>query len=369
MRYVDAAVTRNDGVAIQLRFEIEVTPFDQGFRTAQGRTAMHGGQQAGAVIKGVDHHGDAVGVSQRIDFLQFGDATHFGRAGLNEIDRAGFKQVLEVHQRRRVFAGCNRDAALLAHRRQPRIVFRRPHRLFDPAQIQRAKFLGHVERFAHRPGGVDVEGDFHPGASGFARGANDLDIHLVQLEVAETAVDRALYVDADEFGVGIADQACIGRQRSGFTAAKQLVDRSAGRFARDIPQRDVNRREPIDEGTAATEDVKFLLQIALQLLPPSGITADQFGRKDSVDHDFDSGYRGKTEGFTPANDAVIGGDLDHEGIDHLKVFRPPNPAGRPPSCSKGDSQRNGFNTGNFHRRCLKQVATVARCFWISPVPG
>jgi hypothetical protein len=67
----------------------------------------------------VDHHGDAVGVSQRIDFLQFGDAAHFGRAGLNEVDRAGFKQVLKVHQRRRVFAGCNRDAALLAHRRQP----------------------------------------------------------------------------------------------------------------------------------------------------------------------------------------------------------------------------------------------------------
>ncbi len=235
--------------------------------------------------------------------------------------------MLEVHQRRGVLAGRNRNAALFADRRQTRIVFRWPHRLFNPAQIQWAKFLGHIQRFTHAPRGVDVEGNFHAGTCGLARRTDHVDVDLMQLEVFETGVDRALHIDAHELGVGVADQACIRRQRRDLAAAQQLVDRLTGRFARDIPQRDVDRRQAIDECATATEDVKLLLQIALQFFAAADIGADQFRCQDGVDHDFHGRYRREAEGFAPAHDAVIGGDFDHQRVDHLQVFRAPDAAG------------------------------------------
>jgi hypothetical protein len=60
----------------------------------------------------VNPHDGVFSVRHREYLAQFGNTAHFGGAWLNEVDRLRFKQMLEIHQRRRVFAGGDWNACL-----------------------------------------------------------------------------------------------------------------------------------------------------------------------------------------------------------------------------------------------------------------
>src|SRR5260370_8606417 len=60
------------------------------------------GTQARTIIKAMNLHGGVVSVRHREYLAQFGDAAHFGGAWLNEVDRLRFKQMLEIHQDRKI---------------------------------------------------------------------------------------------------------------------------------------------------------------------------------------------------------------------------------------------------------------------------
>jgi hypothetical protein len=62
-------------------------------------------------------------------------------AGLvDEVDGLRLEKVLKVHQRGGILAGGDRDTSLPPDPRQAGIVFGRPDRLFEPAQIEWTQF-------------------------------------------------------------------------------------------------------------------------------------------------------------------------------------------------------------------------------------
>jgi hypothetical protein len=78
---------------------------------------------------------------------------------VDEVDGLRLEKVLKVHQRGGILAGGDRDTSLPPDPRQAGIVFGRPDRLFEPAQIEWTQFARHIEGFAHRPRAIDVEHD------------------------------------------------------------------------------------------------------------------------------------------------------------------------------------------------------------------
>src|SRR5882762_8120183 len=85
----DGAILRNDGVAIQLRFQIEVAPLHQRIGAAERSAGVDAGEQAGTVVEGMHHDTGVVRMREGEDFAQFGDATHLRRARLHEVDSTG----------------------------------------------------------------------------------------------------------------------------------------------------------------------------------------------------------------------------------------------------------------------------------------
>src|SRR5690349_23384279 len=105
------AVLRNDGIAVELFFEVEITPLHHCTGTTKGRVCMYCGKKTRAVVKGMNPDSGVVGVRHRGHLAQFCQSTHFGRAGLNEIDRLRFEKMLEIHYRRGILARGDRNAS------------------------------------------------------------------------------------------------------------------------------------------------------------------------------------------------------------------------------------------------------------------
>ncbi len=146
---------------------------------------MQAAEKCGAVVEAVWCHRNVAPRGEREYLAQFRYSTHLGRARLQVIDRARFQQMLELRERSGVFACGHRDAAPGAHLRQRGVVFRRPHRLFQPAQVERPQFLRHRQRFLRGPRAVHVEHDVHVGAGSLARGPGGREFDLVQLDMAK----------------------------------------------------------------------------------------------------------------------------------------------------------------------------------------
>ena len=221
---------------------------------------MHARKEGGAIVETMGHDCYVVSSGEGEDLAQFRDAAHFGGAGLHEIHRAGVEQVLELRNRGCVFPCCDGDAAMRTHMRQRGVVFRRPHRLLDPAQVQRAQSLRHVEGFALRPWTVHVEHDVHVLARGLARRAGGGNFDLMQFNVAEAFAQCAFDIFRDQFWLGVTDQAGVTRDFR-FAAAKQLVHGQFRDFAGDIPQGDVDAGQAENDRAAATENMQLLLDL------------------------------------------------------------------------------------------------------------
>ncbi len=78
-----------------------------------------------------------------------------------------------------------------AHLRQPRVIFRRPDRLLQPVQIERAQRRDHRERLIDAPRTVGVEHQGHVRPDGVARRLHGRDGDLVQLDLPVALLQRA----------------------------------------------------------------------------------------------------------------------------------------------------------------------------------
>jgi hypothetical protein len=96
----------------------------------------------------------------------------------------------------------------------------------------------------------------------------------VQLDVAVAAGDGRRRDPAHDIGVGVAQQAGIGRKLRSAGAAEEAVERQAGRLAGDVPQRDVEAGQAEGDGAVAPEEMQLLLQVAADAADVAGIAAD-----------------------------------------------------------------------------------------------
>jgi hypothetical protein len=229
---------------------------------------------------------------------------------LDKVDGLRLEKVLKVHQGRCILASGNRNASILFDPRQPGIVFWRPNELFEPLEIEGAQLARHVERFANGRRAIDVEHYLGVSTCGFAGGACAGDVDLVQFETAKAAAQRPRYVLSDQLGIGVPGQARVAGKHRSVTASKKLMDRFIGNLAGDIPKRNVDSGEPVDEDAAAPEDVEFLLQIEHQLANLRGVAADALRGKDGVNGDLCGWNRRKAECLAPTENPGVGCDCD-----------------------------------------------------------
>jgi hypothetical protein len=124
---------------------------------------------------------------------------------------------------------------------------------------------------------------------------------------------------------------------------------SVGDLAGDVPKRDVDGREAIDQGAAAPEYMEFLLQIERELAGLRCIAADALRSKDGIDGGLHRGNGRKAERLAPADDTGVGCDRDDQRIGRLPAFSStPRARARRSTRRKGNSQRDGFYSGNLH---------------------
>ena len=141
-------------------------------------------------------------------------------------------------------------------------------------EIQILQFLADGEGFRDRPGTVGVDHDLRLASGGLHGGADLIKPDLVQLDIAVTSLDRPVRGLGHIVDVSVTHQACIHFQLVGECAAKQAVERLAGGFSQQIPQRDIDRRNAVLDTADAAEIVQLKLQIVLDLGNLACITAD-----------------------------------------------------------------------------------------------
>ena len=172
---------------------------------------MDGGDETRAEVGGMWDDRDPEGVRQRHHPAHLRDAAHLGYAGLRVGDRAGFEHAFELGQHR-VLPCRGRNAALRLHARQPDVVFRRPHRLLQPLEIEWHEPVRHPDRLADRPRAVAVYHDRDVWAGRLPRRPDRLDGNFVQLDVAIAALQCALDVMGDGAWLSVTQQARVSRQ-------------------------------------------------------------------------------------------------------------------------------------------------------------
>ena len=173
-----------------------------------------------------------------------------GRRHPDEFERAG-----------RVLAGRERHAGRLAQLAERVDVLGGPDRLLDPERIVRLHRHHGVMRRIGQPGAIHVDHDRNAGAGRLARRRDRLGGLLVQLDVAIAALERARHV-----ALHVLDVAAIGEQRGidldavALLAAEQRMHRHAFELAAQIPQREVEAGERVDERAGAAEIVQRALE-------------------------------------------------------------------------------------------------------------
>ena len=121
-----------------------------------------------------------------------------------------------------------------------------------------------------------------------------------------------------------------------------------GTLARDVPERDVDRRETIDKRTTASEYMKLLLQIDHELAERRGVPPDDLRREHRVDDDFRGRDCAEAESLAAADGAGVGRHLDDQRVDRLQASPPPNRLVGPAARRERDPQWDGLDGGDFH---------------------
>ena len=191
-------------------------------------------------------------------------------------------------------------------------VLGRPDRFFKPEQAVGGEGGGHVARLGGCPGAVDVQHDRRVGRRGPGC-QHRLAGHFVQFDVAVALGAGVGGVARDEFEVvAVGEQAGIGVELVRRAAAEQAPDWLAGPFAEQVPQCDLDAREGIDEGAVAAQQMHRVQRLAGERVDVTGLPADDQRGHDGVERRLGGGDGGMAEGLAPADQAVVGLDLDQE---------------------------------------------------------
>ena len=122
-------------------------------------------------------------------------------------------------------------------------------------------------------------------------------------------------IPCDERIIAVPEQAGIGRQVTGPAAAEQTPQRLPGALAQQIPQRDLDAGEGVDERPVAPEQMRAVQNGAGEGVDVARVAADQQRRNDGIERGLRRGDRGVPEGFAPADQTVVGLDLHHENVE------------------------------------------------------
>ena len=136
----------------------------------------------------------------------------------------------------------------------------------------------------------------------------------MQLHMAVAAPDRLCRVARGGARLAIAQQAGIGRHALPTRAAQQCMQRLARDAPRDVPQRDVDRREPERHRPVAAEIVKTPRQLRRQTGDVARILSHAERREQAVHRILRGRHQVEAKPFAPAMQAGIGLDLDHQRV-------------------------------------------------------
>jgi hypothetical protein len=112
-------------------------------------------------------------------------------------------------------------------------------------------------------------------------------------------------------------QAGVGGQLAARAATEQPRQRLAGALAEQIPQRDLDPGEGIDEWPVAAEHMCAMQHGAGQAVDVTSVAPDHQRRDDAVERRPGRRNCGVTKGFTPADQSVFGLDLHHQNIEMI----------------------------------------------------
>ncbi len=116
-------------------------------------------------------------------------------------------------------------------------------------------------------------------------------------------------------GNAVAQQARIGRERAERSAAEQPPKRQVRRFARDIPERDVQGRQRIDVWTVATEQMQALGEARHQAANVARVLAERGRSELRIDDRARRRAAGVTEAFAPAVEALVRDDAHQQRVE------------------------------------------------------
>src|SRR5207244_2250231 len=105
---------------------------------------------------------------------------------------------------------------------------------------------------------------------------------LVHLDVAIATLQRLIRVVPDGSRLAIPQKARVGRNVRALAAAKQAVERQPRYLAGDVPERDVDPGQPIDDGTVTAAAVECALDVERDVADGGRIAPDAERRDQDV---------------------------------------------------------------------------------------
>ena len=278
------------------------------------------------------------GAGDGADLHRLADAAAEGRVRLEDVGGLEHGEVAECVARRLALAGSDRHVAGRAHFGDACLVVG-DDRLLEPGEIAIPDHLDEALCVGNRVGAVRVDRQFdvrtdrlarclHPRGRDMRRAVHRADAHLHGLEAA--LVDVGVELLADFVG-GCPTARGIGRHALQLAPAEQPPDRHAERFAQDVPERDVDRRDRrhrqatarhLRHGVALAHG-EIGADAVIEHLPDhadvAGMLADQLRADLMVQHMHQravvAGAAGGVLALSPADKPVIGLDAQDSGVE------------------------------------------------------
>ena len=262
------------------------------------RAVRHRGEEMhGQVVHAVRGDREIERLGEVRDLNEHRDAAAVRHVGLRIGDAADVDHLLELPQRAEVLAGRDRHAALAHDARVPRDVVG-DRRLLEPDELELAQQPRGADRVIDRPAHVGVGHQREVGAEVLPHLAHALDV-LGELVAADLHLDRAEALRPEV--VGLAEQpverelevdpAGVARHAR-IEAAEHPPQRLAGALGREVPERDVDRRDRQHHRPAAAAVVERPPHLLPQRLDPAGVLALEQRREVALDEDVDRGAAG-----------------------------------------------------------------------------
>ncbi len=312
-------------------------------RAAERGGQVQGGGQPRPEIEGVRGDRQVGGLGERGDLLELGDPAHLGDARLQDVAGPLPHDLAEAVHGGLVLA--ERDGSLGGggHPREPRVVLRRPHRLFQPEQAIGRERPRHRDGLEGRPRAVGVEHQLHVGAHRLPGRAHRGHVGLVELQHPEALRHEVPAGPRHRVRCLVAQETRVGGQARAQGPAQQLVDRRAAHLAEQVPQRDLDAADrehpeptpPVDHGPAMHQ--------VDHRLDAQRVLADDQRRQALLDDAHHRERRAVGEGLAEPGDALVGVHPHEDllagaaGPGRRRVHRP-----------ERDGERHGLDGGDLH---------------------